>query len=323
MQKEFERVVSEKMWGKRLDHYLLLSGIGISRNRVHRLIKTGGVLVNDKISKPGYTVKPSDHIKAQFELEHDLKITGEPMELDIVYEDNEVLVVNKPAGVVVHPAKGHGHGTLVQGLLHHCRNLPEHPDSKIRPGVIHRLDKDTTGLLLFAKTDDALSSLGRAIETRKITREYLALAWGIFPQDKGMIEAPIGRNILDRKKMAVTPFSAKTAATGFEVIEHFEIATYLKLRLLTGRTHQIRVHLTHYGHPVVGDPEYGGRSKTIINKKSEMVIFKKILSIINRQALHAHMLGFHHPRTGKYIQFTSPLPQDFSSVLKYLRSLSI
>ena len=187
--------------------------------------------------------------------------------------------------------------------------------------VIHRLDKDTTGLLLFAKTDDALSLLGRAIEARKITREYLAIAWGNFPQDKGLIEAPIGRNILDRKKMAVTPFSAKTAATGFEVIKRFNIATYLRLRLLTGRTHQIRVHLTHYGHPVVGDPEYGGRSKTIINQQSDVAIFKKILSIINRQALHAHKLGFIHPRTGKYIEFTAPLPEDIANLLKYLHSL--
>jgi 23S rRNA pseudouridine1911/1915/1917 synthase len=174
---------------------------------------------------------------------------------------------------------------------------------------------------LFAKTDDALSLLGRAIEARKITREYLAIAWGNFPQDKGLIEAPIGRNSLDRKKMAVTPFSAKTAATGFEVIERYKIATYLRLRLLTGRTHQIRVHLTHYGHPVVGDPEYGGRSKTIINQQSDVVVFKKILSIINRQALHAHKLGFNHPRTGKYIEFTAPLPEDIANLLKYLRSL--
>ncbi len=321
MHKEFERIVSEKMWGKRLDHYLLLSGIGISRNRVHKLIKSGAVLVNNDKSKPGYTVKPGDHIKAQFELEHDLKITAEPMKLDILYEDNEVLVVNKPAGMVVHPARGHSHGTLVQGLLHHCHNLPEHPDSKIRPGVIHRLDKDTTGLLLFAKTDDALSMLGQAIEARKITREYLALAWGNFPQDKGTIEAPIGRNILDRKKMAVTPFSAKKAATGFEVTERFNIATYLKLKLLTGRTHQIRVHLSHYGHPVVGDPEYGGRSKTIIKSQVDMTIFKKVLSIIDRQALHAYKLGFNHPHTGKYMEFTSPLPSDFANVLKYLRSV--
>lgn len=322
MHKEFERTVSEKMWGKRLDHYLMLSGIGISRNRVHKLIKNGAVLVNGKISKPGYTVKPGDKITAQFEIEHDLKITAEPMKLDIVYEDKYVIVVNKPKGVVVHPARGHSSGTLVQGLLHHCQDLPEHPDSKIRPGVIHRLDKDTTGLLLFAKTDDALSLLGRAIEARQITREYLAIAWGDFPQDKGMIDAPIGRHSLDRKRMAVTPFSAKTATTKFEVIERFRIATYLRLKLLTGRTHQIRVHLTHFGHPVVGDPEYSGRSPSRVTSVSDMALFKKILSLIDRQALHAYKLGFSHPQTNKYLEFTAPLPEDFTNLLKFLKSIT-
>jgi 23S rRNA pseudouridine1911/1915/1917 synthase len=184
------------------------------------------------------------------------------------------------------------------------------------------LDKDTTGLLLFAKTDDALSSLGKAMEARQITREYLAIAWGNFPQDKGLIAAPIGRNTLDRKRMAVTPFSAKTATTKFEVIERFNIATYLRLKLLTGRTHQIRVHLTHYGHPVVGDGEYGGRSKSLITKQSDSTIFKKILSLIDRQALHAYKLGFTHPHTGMYVEFSSPQPEDFANVLKYLKSIS-
>ncbi len=322
MKKEFTRIVSAKMWGKRLDHYLLLSGIGVSRNRVHKLIKSGAVIVNGEKTKPSYPVKPNDEIIAHFEIEHDLKISPEAMDLDIIYEDNDVIIVNKPKGVIVHPARGHSAGTLVQGLLYHCRNLPQHPDSKIRPGVIHRLDKDTTGLLLFAKTDDALTFLGKAIAARKITREYLAIAWGDFPQDKGMIEAPIGRNSLDRKKMAVTPFSAKAAVTSYEVIERFGIATYLKLKLLTGRTHQIRVHLTHYGHPVVGDPEYCGRSKSLINKKSEVPIFRKILSIIDRQALHAHRLGLTHPRTGRYLEFTASLPEDFTALLNFLKTIS-
>jgi len=321
MHKVFSRVVSEKMWGKRLDHYLLVSGIGVSRNRAHNLIEAGSVLVNGKLSKPGYRVKPSDAIEAKYEIEDELKIMPEVMDINIIYEDDEVIVVNKPKGVVVHPARGHNSGTLVQGLLHHCRNLPEHPDSKIRPGVVHRLDKDTTGLLLFAKTDTALTSLGKAIEARKITREYLAVAWGSFPQDKGLIEAPIGRHSLDRKKMAVTPFSAKTAATSFEVTERFEIATYLRLKLLTGRTHQIRVHLTHYGHPVVGDVDYGGRSKSLITKQSEVNAFKKILSIIDHQALHAYRLGFIHPRSKQYVEFTAPLPEDFTTLLNYLRSI--
>ncbi|MEO0084053.1 MAG: RluA family pseudouridine synthase, partial [candidate division WOR-3 bacterium] len=303
-------------------HYLLLSGIGISRNRVHKLIKAGAITVNNKSTKPSYLVKPGDVINAHFEIEHDLKITPQPMDLDIVYEDDVVIVVNKPRGVIVHPARGHSDNTLVQGLLYHCRNLPEHPDSKIRPGVIHRLDKDTTGLLLFAKTDDALTKLGEAISNRQITREYLALAWGDFAQDEGTIEAPIGRHSLDRKKMAVTPFSAKVAVTNFKVLERFKIATYLRLKLLTGRTHQIRVHLYHYGHPVIGDAEYGGRSKTLITHKTEVPIFKKILSLIDRQALHAYKLGFIHPKTNKYLEFTTPLPEDFARLLNYLRTLN-
>lgn len=321
MHKEFSRIVSEKMWGKRLDHYLILSGIGVSRNRVHNLIKGGAVLVNDKKSKPGYTVKPGDRIIAHYEIEHDLQITAEPMKLNIIFEDSDVIIIDKPVGVVVHPARGHSHGTLVQGLLHHCRNLPEHRDSKIRPGVIHRLDKDTTGLLMFAKTDQALTALGKAIEARKINREYLCLAWGNFGQDTGIIEAPIGRNSLDRKKMAVTPFSAKSAATRFEVVERFCIATYLRLKLLTGRTHQIRVHLTHFGHPVIGDPDYGGRSKNVITRPMDVELYKNILSLIDRQALHAHKLGLDHPRTGKYIEFTSAPPSDFKKLLGYLRTL--
>lgn len=320
MKKEFQRVVSEKMRGKRLDHYLLLSGIGLSRNQVCKLIESGAVLVNAKITKPSYRVKTGDEIQARFEIEEELKITPEPMQLDIVYEDNDIIIVNKPAGIIVHPARGHNTGTLVQGLLYHCRHLPQHPDSKIRPGVIHRLDKDTTGLLVFAKTDFALSYLGQAIEARKITREYLAIAWGDFPQAQGTITAPIGRHSLDRKKMAVTPFSAKDAITHFEVLERFKIATYLRLKLLTGRTHQIRVHLYHYGHPVIGDSDYGGRSPSLIRNQSEAPTFKKILSIIPRQALHAAKLGFIHPRTNKYLEFEVSLPQDMSNLLNFLRA---
>ncbi|MEO0131320.1 MAG: RluA family pseudouridine synthase [candidate division WOR-3 bacterium] len=321
MLKEFRRVVSEKMAGKRLDHYLILSGIGISRNRVCKLIECGQILVNGKRTKPSYLVKARDEIVAQFEVENELQITPEKIPLDIVYEDSDVIIINKPAGMVIHPARGHSSGTLVQGLLYHCRHLPEHPESKVRPGVIHRLDKDTTGLLVFAKTDDALSKLGVALENRQINREYLAVAWGDFPQDSGTIEAPIGRHSIDRKKMAVTPLGAKMAITNFIVLERYRIATYLKLKLLTGRTHQIRVHLLHYGHPVVGDPDYGGRSKAVLKNKEDLKHFENILKIINRQALHAYKLGFHHPTLNKYVEFTAPLPEDMEKLLEYLRGI--
>lgn len=321
MIKEFSRIVSEKMWGKRLDHYLILSGIGVSRNRLHHLIKEGAVLVNDKKSKPSYQVKPGDKIIVHFEVDDNFTILPERMPLDIIYEDTDIIVINKPVGVVVHPARGHSNGTLVQGLLYHCQTLPAHPNSKIRPGVIHRLDKDTSGLLLFAKTDFALSSLGKAIEARKINREYLCLAWGNFAQDHGVIEAPIGRHSLDKTKMAVTPFASKTAITKFEVIKRYRIATYLRLKLYTGRTHQIRVHLQHYGHPVVGDPDYGGRSRNVVRNKSDMMIYKTILDLISRQALHAYKIGFQHPRSGKYLEFTVPLTDDIAKLLHYLDNI--
>lgn len=320
MEKKFSRVVSEKMHGTRLDHYLILSGIGLSRNQVHKLIDAGDVLVNQKKTKPSYRVKPGDEIVAEIptSVREPLQIEPEPMDLNIVYEDDEVIVVDKPRGVIVHPARGNMHGTLVQGLLYHCQ-LPQSSNSKIRPGVIHRLDKDTTGLLVFAKTDSALTFLGRQIEARKINREYLALAWGDFPIGSGTIDAPIGRSTLDRKKMAVTPFSARRAITRYTVLERFGIATYLNLKLLTGRTHQIRVHMLHYGHPIVGDPDYGGRSKGMIKNRQQEPIFKTILSLLTRQALHAAKLGFVHPKTKEYLEFTSPLPNDIKKVLECLR----
>lgn len=321
MEREFKRSVSTKMRGTRLDHYLVLSGIGISRNQVVNLIGAGAVLVNEKKTKPSYRVKAGDQVRAQFLSDgDDLKITPEPMDLNIVYEDEEVIVIDKPQGLVVHPARGHSSGTLVNGLLYHCKNLPRPANSKIRPGVIHRLDKDTTGLLVFAKTDTSLTDLGHQIEARKINREYLALVWGNLALKRGEISAPIGRSTLDRKKMAVTPFASKQAVTTFEVLERFQIITYLRLKLHTGRTHQIRVHLAHYNHPVVGDPEYGGRSKGLVSGRAELPIYQEVLRSIDRQALHAAKLGFVHPRTKQYLEFVSPLPLDMDRLLGFLRN---
>jgi len=321
MEREFKRIVSEKMRGNRLDHYLILSGIGVSRNQVVKLIDTGAILVNQKKPKPSYRIKAGDEIVAQLpeSIRGPLQAEPESMDLNIIYEDEEVIVLDKPKGVIVHPARGNNHGTLVNGLLYHCQ-LPKSSNSKIRPGVVHRLDKNTTGLLVFAKTDDSLTSLGRQIEARKITREYLAIAWGDFGIDSGTIDAPIGRSTLDRKKMAVTPFAARSAVTSYKVLERFGIATYLNLKLFTGRTHQIRVHMLHYGHPIVGDPDYGGRSRIVVNSKEQEKQYKKILSLLPRQALHATKLGFIHPKTKKYLEFNSPLPDDIKSVLEYLKS---
>jgi len=218
----------------------------------------------------------------------------------------------------VHPARGNRDNTLVNGLLHHCRALPLRSDSAVRPGVVHRLDKDTTGVLMFAKTDAALANLGHQIEHRTVVREYLSFAWGDFELEEGTVDAPIGRHAIDRTRMSVTPFAARTAVTHYRVLRRYDACTYLSLRLKTGRTHQIRVHMQHIGHPVVGDPEYGGRSLSVLRHHGHAHVFHECLTIMKRQALHATRLGFSHPRSGKYVEFTSPLPDDMERLLDYL-----
>ncbi|MBM3315473.1 RluA family pseudouridine synthase [candidate division WOR-3 bacterium] len=311
-------MASQRLWGKRLDVYLVLSGLGVSRNRAAGLIENGRVLVNGSPARPSYRVKPGDEVTAEFEPEPELFIQPQPMELAIVFEDAEVIVLDKPAGVVVHPARGNRDRTLVNGLLHHCRSLPLRADSLLRPGVVHRLDKETTGLLMFAKTDEALRNLGHQIEHRSVVREYLAFAWGDFELEEGTVDAPIGRHAIDRTRMAVTPFAARTAITSYHVLRRYNVCTYLRLRLKTGRTHQIRVHLQHIGHPVVGDPEYGGRSPSVVTVRGQMPAFQGCLGVIRRQALHAARLGFVHPRTREYCEFTSSLPADMERLLLFL-----
>jgi 23S rRNA pseudouridine1911/1915/1917 synthase len=228
-----------------------------------------------------------------------------------------VIIVNKQKGIVVHPARGNFEHTMVNALLHHCGQLPTLGD-RVRPGVLHRLDKDTTGLIIFAKTDHALSSLSRAIEKREVTKKYDVLCWNYPGLPEGVIEAPIGRSGLDRKKMVVTPLSSKLATTKFKVKERFRIATYLKVSLITGRTHQIRVHFKHIGCPIVGDKDYGGRSPGVIGRSEELAVFREVLNLIDRQALHSAELSFVHPRTDRRMHFRTPLPDDMCKVIDYL-----
>ena len=316
--RRFHRTASERLWGKRLDQYLIQSGLGVSRTRAAQLIDNGKVRVNDKSSKPSYRVKPGDEISASFEPEPEITLEPQKMDLNIVYEDDDILVLDKAAGIVVHPARGNRDRTLVNALLYHCKSLPLRQDSLIRPGVVHRLDKHTTGLLMFAKTDEALRGLGYQIEHRTVVREYACFAWGDFEADEGTVDAPIGRHAIDRTRMAVTPFAARTAVTNYEVFRRYGVCTYLRIRLKTGRTHQIRVHMQHIGHSVVGDPEYGGRNAAVITQRDHMTRFQGMLAIMNRQALHAARLGFNHPRTQKYIEFSSSLPADMERLLFYL-----
>ncbi len=318
IRQEFKRKVSEKQWGTRLDQYLYISGIGLSRSLIQKLIKQKKVLVNNKPAKCSYHVKEGDEIYAVFELQTSAEIKPENIPLDIIYEDDDIIVVNKPKGIIVHPARGNFEHTMVNALLYYCGKLPSITD-EIRPGVLHRLDKDTTGLIIFAKTDQALSNLGKAIARRQIQKKYDVLCWNFPGQNEGIIEAPIGRSSLVRTKMTVTPLSSKDATTKFLVLEKFPIASYLKVWLITGRTHQIRVHLNYIGCPVIGDKDYGGTKPRVIKKSNYLPYFQEILKLIDRQALHASEIMFNHPCTNETLHFTAPLPEDMKRVIDYLR----
>jgi 23S rRNA pseudouridine1911/1915/1917 synthase len=244
----------------------------------------------------------------------------EDIPLDIVYEDADLVVVNKPAGMVVHPAPGHGSGTLVNALLHHCSDLSG-IGGVLRPGIVHRLDKDTSGLLVAAKNDRAHLSLSEQLMERKVNRIYHAVVWGEMPAAEGIIEAPLGRSPRDRKKIAVLESGGREAVTYYYVMDTFPPFQYIRVKLGTGRTHQIRVHLQHAGRPVLGDPDYGGRKiRRGELDSSERTVADKAMSLIGRQALHAAELSFIHPAEEREVSFEAPPPEDFGSVLSLLRN---
>lgn len=277
----------------RLDNFLA-EALNTSRSQVTKMIKNKEVLVNGKIVKPGFLLKSKDEVVVNHALLDNT--LPEKMELDIVYEDDDVLVVNKANGVVVHPGAGNHHGTLVNGLLYHTKlsNI----NGLERPGIVHRIDAYTTGLLMVAKNNKAHEILAEELANKKTYRKYIALVWGVIPNDTGEIDAPIGRSKNDRKKMAVRA-DGKKAITHFRVLKRFEKATLIELKLETGRTHQIRVHMDYIGYPVVNDPVYG-------NKK---------LFDDTGQCLHAKEIGFTHPKTGEYMQFDSTLPDCFLNIM--------
>ncbi|HHT7218021.1 TPA: RluA family pseudouridine synthase [Bacillus cereus] len=293
--------VAAEQKNERIDKFVAGINNEWSRTQVQQWIKDDVVTVNGKAVKGNYKVKEEDEITVTIPEPEELDIQPEDLNLEIYYEDADVLVVNKPCGMVVHPAPGHTSGTLVNGLMHHCTDLSG-INGVMRPGIVHRIDKDTSGLLMVAKNDMAHESLVNQLVAKTVTRRYKAIVHGVIPHDKGTIDAPIARDKKERQSMTVDE-NGKNAVTHFQVLERFKDFTLVECRLETGRTHQIRVHMKYIGYPLAGDPKYGP---------------KKTLDM-NGQALHAGILGFDHPRTGEYIQFEAPIPEVFEDVLNILR----
>ncbi|MDF2718854.1 MAG: pseudouridine synthase [Paenibacillus sp.] len=300
-----EWVVQPGEAGERIDKYVTESmEEQISRSQIQLWIKNGDVTVNGSAVKPNQKLAADDKVVLTIPEPVEVNIMPEPIPLDIVYEDSDVIVVNKPRGMVVHPAPGHYSGTLVNALLYHCKDLSG-INGLLRPGIVHRIDKDTSGLLMAAKNDKAHLSLAAQLKAHSVTRKYTAVVHGNVAHDQGTIDAPIGRDPSDRKKYMVTDKNSKHAVTHFIVLDRLADYTVLQLKLETGRTHQIRVHMKYIDHPLVGDPMYG-RSKG---------------NPIEGQALHAEVLGFVHPTSGEHMEFEAGLPDDMNHLLDVLRTL--
>jgi 23S rRNA pseudouridine1911/1915/1917 synthase len=307
----------------RLDKFLIIRTENTSRNRIQNAIDAGNVLVNDKVVKASYKVKPLDIISMV--LPHpprDTEVYPEDIAIDIIYEDDDVIMVNKAPGMVVHPGFNNYTGTLVNALVFHSQQLPQMPGNDGRPGLVHRIDKDTSGLLLVSKNEWAITFLAKQFFDHSITRKYIALVWGDLADD-GTVTGYIGRSVKDRKVMAVydDETKGKWSVTHYKVLERFNYVTLIECQLETGRTHQIRAHMKHIGHPLFNDSTYGGDKilkGTVFNKYRQFV--ENCFEILPRQALHAKSLGFIHPTTRKFIHFETELPEDISSVLEKWRN---
>ncbi|WP_416731460.1 RluA family pseudouridine synthase [Fictibacillus sp. JL2B1089] len=302
---KFEYTVTPEQAGNRIDKVLSDVQDDWSRSQIQNWIKDKIVLLEGKPVKSNYKCAAGDEIEIEIPEPEVLDVVPEEMNLDIVYEDSDVLVVNKPRGMVVHPAPGHYSGTLVNGLMAHCKDLSG-INGVLRPGIVHRIDKDTSGLLMVAKNDKAHESLVDQLKAKTTTRVYKAIVHGVMPHDQGTIDAPIGRDKSDRQKMTVTDENSRDAVTHFNVIKRFTNYTFVECQLETGRTHQIRVHMKYIGFPLAGDPKYGP-SKTLQ---------------IEGQALHAQTLGFDHPSTGEYMEFEREIPADMIELLDLLEKRS-
>ena len=298
-----EFLVEEDEDGDRLDVYLADQFVDMSRSYIQKIIKDKKVTVNGKVEKAKYLVKEEDKIVIEIPKPKVLEVVPQDIPIEIVYEDDDIIIVNKPQGMVVHPAPGNYEGTLVNAILYHCKGNLSSINGVIRPGIVHRIDKDTSGILMIAKNNNAHNCLAEQLKDHSITREYEFICHGVFKEDNVTVDRPIGRNPKDRLKMAIVP-NGKRAVTHFEVIERFNGYTHVRARLETGRTHQIRVHAMSINHPLVGDPVYGPKNSKIK---------------LNGQALHAKKLGFIHPTTKEYVEFNSELPNYFQKLLEKLR----
>lgn len=288
--------------GTRIDKYLT-DNTDYTRSKIQKMIENGNILVNNKKTKDSYKLKENDRITIE-EYNEEIDIEPENIPLDIYYEDEDLIVVNKPSGMVVHPAPGNYSKTLVNALMYHTNNLST-INTSIRPGIVHRIDADTSGLLLVAKNDKTHNALAEAIQKKEVVREYIALVEGVIMEDTATIDAPIGRDKNNRKKMAVTSENSKDAITHIRVLDRYKDSTLIRCKLETGRTHQIRVHLNYIGHPVVNDPVYG---------------YKKLIDKDFGQMLHAEKIGFVHPTTKEYMEFTAPLPDRFKKILEIYKA---
>lgn len=290
--------------GLRIDRYLSDRQEELSRSYLQKLLKDGGVSVNGAPVKSNYKVSCGDRIRLHVPDAVEPDIEAEPMELSILYEDPDILLINKPKGMVVHPAAGHYTGTLVNGLMHHCRGELSGINGVMRPGIVHRIDMDTTGVLIVCKNDRAHSAVAEQLKVHSITRKYYAVVHGVIKEDEGTVHAPIGRHPTDRKKMSINEKNGKDAVTHYRVLRRFRRFTYVECQLETGRTHQIRVHMASIGHPLLGDRVYGPA--------------KCPFAGLEGQTLHAGVLGIIHPTTGEYMEFHAPLPEYFEMLLKKL-----
>ena len=313
--KHFSITVTERESRRRLDQFLSRTNLALSRSQAKNLIEKHVIFLNQKPTKPSAHVKTGDMVSGSLPGPEPLSLKPEPLPLTILYEDPSIIVIDKPSGMVVHPAYGNPSGTLVNALLYHCKDLSG-INGVLRPGIVHRLDKDTSGVMVVAKEDGAFHHLVKQFKNRTVEKVYLAIVYGKFGQKEGLIDSAIGRHPNERKRMSTHAKRGRAAVTRWKRAEEFDSCTLLEIFPQTGRTHQIRVHLSSIGHPVLGDPLYGrkGRPGAIHDPA-----LKECVKRMNRQALHAHRLKFEHPRTGERVQFVSPIPQDINGVLEWLR----